>query len=152
MKKLTAIILALVIALSVAVTAFAASTYQCPHCSAIIEGEKEYNEHLEDKCPEVGKEAADEAEKEATLKKQTCPYGCDASFLEAEDYEDHLNVCPLKTDPTLAEKFEAFILNFSFDETLESVNELLSKVDGPSILVTIIDLLEKAVTAIIDAI
>lgn len=154
MKKLTAIVLALVIALSVAVTAFAAdaATYQCPHCLVIVEGEKEYNKHLNETCPVVGKDAAEEAEKEATLKKQTCPYGCDASFLEAEDYEEHLNVCPLKGDPTLAEQLEDFILNFNFDETLKKVDELLSKVDGPSILVTIIDLLEKAVTAIIDAI
>lgn len=152
MKKLTAIVLALVIALSVAVTAFAADTYQCPHCLVIVEGEKEYNEHLTDKCPVVGKEAADAKEKEETLEKQTCPYGCNASFLEAEDYEEHLTVCPLKTDPTLAEQLEDFIVNFSFDEALKTVDDLLSKVDGPSILVTIIDLLEKAVTAIIDAI
>ena len=46
MKKLTAIVLALVIALSVAVTAFAASTYECPHCFAIVEGEKEYNQAI----------------------------------------------------------------------------------------------------------
>ena len=152
MKKLTAIILALVMALSVAVTAFAASTYQCPHCLAVVEGEKEYNKHLNETCPVVGKDAADEAEKEATLKKQTCPYGCGASFLEAEDYEKHLDVCFSKKDPTLAQKLEDAILNFNFDETLKKVDELLSKVDGPSILVTIIDLLEKAVTAIIDAI
>lgn len=152
MKKLTAIILALVMALSVAVTAFAASTYQCPHCLAVVEGEKEYNEHLSLKCPVVGKEAADKAETEETLKNQTCPYGCGAKFLSAEEYENHLNVCFSKKDPTLAQKLEDAILNFNFDETLKKVDELLSKVDGPSILVTIIDLLEKAVTAIIDAI
>lgn len=150
MKKLTAIVLALVIALSVAVTAFAATTYQCPYCLEVIEGEKEYNKHLEEKCPEVGSEAKEEADTAAKI--QTCPYGCGAKFLDADQYDVHLDACHMKTDPTLAEQVEDFILNFSFDETWGKVEELLSKVDFPGILVTVIDLLEKAVTGIIGAI
>lgn len=151
MKKLTAIILALVIALSVAVTAFAATTYQCPYCLEVIEGEKEYNKHLEEKCPEVGSEAKEETD--AAAKIQTCPYeGCGAKFLDAEQYEVHLDECLKKTDPTIAQQVEDFILDFSIFGAIDSVFELLSKVNFPSILVTVIDLLEKAVTAIIDAI
>lgn len=150
MKKLTAIVLALVIALSVAVTAFAATTYQCPYCFEIIEGEKKYNEHLDAKCPEVGKEAED---KEDTPEAQTCPYeGCGAKFSDPEQYEAHLDACHKKTDPTLAQQVEAFILDFSIFGAIDTVFDLLSKVNFPSILITIIDLLEKAVTAIIDAV
>lgn len=149
MKKLTAIVLALVLALSVAVTAFAADTFQCPHCFGIIEGEKEYNEHLKTTCPVVGENAAILEE----VEKQTCPYeGCNASFLKEEDYEKHLEVCPCKPEPSAADKVEEFFLNFTIFDAIGPVMDLLGKIDGPSILVTIIDLLEKAVTGIIGAI
>ena len=148
MKKLTAIVLALVIALSVAVTAFAASTYECPHCFAIVEGEKKYNEHLSKTCPVVGSDAA----KQEEIKKQSCPYGCSASFAKEEDYKKHLEICPLTPEESFADKVEAFLLDFTIFDAIGPVMDLLGKLDGPSILVTIIDLLEKAVTAIIGAI
>lgn len=148
MKKLTAIVLALVIALSVAVTAFAASTYQCPYCFEVVEGEKEYNDHLSKTCPVVGSDAA----KQEEIKKQTCPNGCNASFAKEEDYKKHLEICPNKPEETFADKVEAFLLDFTIFDAIGPVMDLLGKLDGPSILVTIIDLLEKAVTAIIGAI
>lgn len=148
MKKLTSIVLALVIALSVAVTAFAAETYQCPHCFEVLEGEEKYNEHLSETCPVVGSDAAD-AE---NTKKQTCPYGCNASFAKEEDYEKHLEICPNKPEESVADQVEAFFLDFTIFDAIGPVMDLLGNLDGPSILVTIIDLLEKAVNAIIDAI
>ncbi|MBQ2841409.1 MAG: hypothetical protein IJE72_00070 [Clostridia bacterium] len=151
MKKLTAIILALVIALSVAVTAFAASTYQCPYCLEVIEGEKAYNVHLDKKCPEVGNDIKKEEAKEEAVA-TPCPYGCGAEFMIEAEYEKHLGICDKKTDPTFAEKVEDFIVNFTFDDAIGAVEELLAKVDFPGLLVKVIDLLEKAVTAIIGAI
>ncbi len=148
MKKLTAIVLALIIALSVAVTAFAAVSLECPYCGEVLSSEKSYNEHLSKKCPVVGSEAH---KKDDAFFKE-CPYGCGATFTKESAYNDHLEVCFSKKDPTFAEQVEDFFLNFNFDETLGKVEELLSKVDFPSILVTIIDLLEKGVTAIIGAI
>lgn len=140
MKKFTSVILALVIALSVAVTAFAASTYQCPHCFAIVEGEKEYNEHLDVYCPVVGTEAADQAAREELLKNQTCPYeGCNAQFLSTEQYEKHLEVCFFKTEPTLAQKVEQFILDLDLNEATAEVLGLLSKVNISNILLKILD-------------
>lgn len=148
MKKLTAVVLALIIALSVAVTAFAATSFECPYCGEILTSEKSYNEHLSKKCPVVGSEIH---EKEDAFF-EYCPYGCGAAFTSESSYNNHLDVCFSKKDPTLAEQVEDFILNFDFDETFGKVDELLSKVDFSSILVTIIDLLEKGVMAIIDAI
>ncbi len=152
MKKLTAIILALVIALSVAVTAFAAdATYQCPHCLAVIEGEAAYNKHLSNTCPVVGEDDKNKAEEAAKI--QTCPYeGCGAQFKDENEYNTHLDVCLKKTDPTIAQKVEDFILNFKFEDLLGTVEELLGKVNFPDLLVKAIDLLEDAVEGILGAI
>ena len=47
MKKITAIVLALVIALSCATIGFAAKTHDCPYCGRTFTDEKAYNDHLE---------------------------------------------------------------------------------------------------------
>lgn len=152
MKKLTAIILALVIALSVAVTTFAAdTTYQCPHCLAVIEGEAAYNKHLSNTCPVVGEDDKNKAEEAAKI--QTCPYeGCGAQFKDESEYTIHLDKCLKKTDPSLAQQVEDFILNFKFEDLLGKVEELLGKVNFPDLLVKAIDLLEDAVKGILGSI
>ncbi len=151
MKKVLALIFALIFALSAFTAAFAASSddvYECPHCKAEIIGEAAFNKHLDKTCPVVGTDAKIEDGEVIYI----CPYGCGAKFRIEKEYYNHLDVCFSKKDPSFAQKVEDFIVNFNFDEALETVDGLLSKVDFGSILVTIIDLLEKGVMAIIGAI
>ena len=150
MKKVSALILALIFALSAATTAFAVTTLiQCPYCGEYIEGEKAFNEHVSDTCPVVGVEPKYD---DAPILK-TCPYGCGAQFRSQTEYENHLEVCFDRNDLTLAEKVENFLLELDLrEDVLGTVLNLLSKINFSDITVTIIGLLEKAVLGIIDAI
>ena len=76
MKKLISLVLALIVALSVATVAFA-STNTCPYCLETYTNESEYNKHLAD-CDGYFRE---------------CPYGCDADFATVEELEIHKGVC-----------------------------------------------------------
>lgn len=138
MKKLTAIVLALVIALSAATVAFAATTsvYDCPACGAVIEGEKEYNDHLEKTCPVVGSEG----------KYKECPNeGCDAKFKKQEEYDRHLEVCFYKPEPTFADKVSDFIAGIDIKEVVGKVADVLGGIDIAGILSKVIGFISDAV-------
>lgn len=126
MKKLTAIVLALVIALSAATVAFAAtSVYTCPACGAVVEGEKEYNTHLEKTCPVVGSEG----------KYQECPYeGCDAKFKIQEEYDKHLEICYYKPEPTFADQVSDFIAGIDIKEVFGKITDFLGGIDFAGII------------------
>ena len=137
MKKFTSIVLALVIALSVATVAFAAtSVYECPACGALIEGEKEFNDHLEKTCPEVGSEG----------KLKECPYeGCDAAFKIQEEYDRHLELCPKKPEPSFADKVSDFIAGIDIKEVVSKVSGFLGGIDFAGILSKVIGFISDAV-------
>lgn len=130
MKKLTAIVLALVIALSAATVAFAAtSVYTCPACGDVIEGEKEFNTHLEKTCPVVGSEG----------KYKECPYdGCDAKFKSQEEYDKHLEICFYKPEPTIADKVSDFIAGIDIKEVFGKVTDFLGGIDFAGILAKVV--------------
>ena len=137
MKKLTAIVLALVIALSVATVAFAATpVYTCTECGAVIEGEKAYNDHLEKTCPEVGSEG----------KIKTCPNeGCGATFYSQEEYDRHLGLCPKTPEPSIADKVSDFIAGIDFKEVFGKVTDFLGGIDFAGILSKVIGFISDAV-------
>lgn len=137
MKKLTAIVLALVIALSVATTAFAAtSVYECPACGAIVEGEKEFNNHLEKTCPEVGSEG----------KLKECPYeGCDAAFKIQAEYDKHLEICYFKPEPTIADQISDFIAGIDIKEVVSKVSDFLGGIDFAGIIEKVVGFISDAV-------
>lgn len=137
MKKFTSIVLALIIALSVATVAFAAApVYTCTECGAIVEGEKAYNDHLEKTCPVVGKEG----------KAKVCPNpGCGAEFYSQTEYDRHLGICPKTPEPTLADKVSDFIAGIDFKEVVGKVADFLGGLD-------IAGLVEKVVGFISDAV
>ena len=149
MKKFLAIVFALVFALSAVTTAFAAANI-CPHCKEEIESESDYNKHLKSECPELSN-AADNKEDKVIY---YCPYeGCGAKFTIASEYKKHVEeTCLCKTEPTFLEKVEDFFVNFDINSAIDTVEGLLSKVDFEGLLIKVIDLLEKGVTAIIGAI
>lgn len=130
MKKLTAIVLALVIALSAATVAFAAtSVYTCPACGDVIEGEKEFNTHLEKTCPVVGSEG----------KYKECPYDeCTAKFKSQEEYDKHLEICFYKPEPTIADKVSDFIAGIDFKEVFGKVTDFLGGIDFAGILAKVV--------------
>lgn len=138
MKKLTAFVLALVIALSAATVAFAATeyVYECPACGEIIEGEAEFNEHLEKTCPIVGSEG----------KYKECPYeGCDAKFKKQDEYEKHLEICYFKPEPTFADKVSDFIAGIDIKEVVGKVTGFLGGIDFAGILSKVIGFISDAV-------
>ncbi len=137
MKKFTSIVLALVIALSVATVAFAAtSVYTCPACGAIVEGEKEFNTHLEKTCPEVGSEG----------KLKECPYeGCDAAFKIQAEYDKHLEICYFKPEPSIADKVSDFIAGIDFKEVFGKVTDFLGGIDFAGIIEKVVGFISDAV-------
>ena len=141
MKKLTALVLAFVIALSVATVAFAATeyVYECPACGAIIEGEHEFNEHLEKTCPIVGSEG----------KYKECPYeGCDAKFKKQDEYEKHLEICFYKPEPTFADKVSDFIAGIDIKEVFGKVTDFLGGIDFAGIFAKVIGFISDAIGGI----
>lgn len=134
MKKFTAIVLALVFAFAAATTAFAASAvYECPACHDIIEGEANFNKHLDKTCPEVGSEG----------KAQVCPNeGCGAEFKIAEEYNKHLEVCYYKPEPTIADKVSDFIAGIDFKEVIGKVTDVLGGIDFAGLAEKLIGVVE----------
>ena len=137
MKKFTSIVLALIIALSVATVAFAATpVFTCTECGKIVEGEKAYNDHLELTCPVVGKEG----------KVKVCPNdGCNAAFYSQTEYDRHVGLCPKTPEPTIADKVSDFIAGIDFEEVFGKVVDFLGGLD-------IAGLVEKVVGFISDAV
>lgn len=137
MKKFTSIVLALVIALSVATVAFAAtSVYTCTECGAIIEGEKAYNDHLEKTCPVVGSEG----------KVKVCPNeGCGAKFYSQEEYDRHLGLCPKKPEPSIADKVSDFIAGIDFKEVVGKVTDFLGGIDFAGLIEKVVGFISDAV-------
>ncbi len=152
MKKVLSLVFVLIFALSAVTVAFAAdpAVYQCDYCKAVIEGEAEYNKHLTKTCPVVGSDAQGPVI-------YHCPYeGCGNPFTDKSEYDKHLTICTKKPKETAAEKVENFFLDFDVEddmgEVIDKVFEVIGKLNLPNIVITIIDLLEKAVLGIIDAI
>ncbi len=137
MKKFTSIVLALIIALSVATVAFAATpVFTCTECGKIVEGEKAYNDHLEKTCPVVGAEG----------KVKVCPNeGCGAEFYSQTEYDRHIGLCPKTPEPTIADKVSDFIAGIDFEEVFGKVVDFLGGLD-------IAGLVEKVVGFITDAV
>lgn len=137
---------ALIFALSCASTAFAASN-TCPHCSLVIEAEKDYNKHLSEECPNLYS-----GNTGAII--YYCDYtdnGCTAKFTEEGEYEKHLEICPFKKT-SWGDEVANFFLDLDYEDftnVLDKITEALVGVGLPGILVSIIDLLEQGVTALI---
>lgn len=149
MKKILAIMFALIFALSFATSAFAV-TNTCTYCGEEISVEKDFNKHLEQLCPVLY------PEKDPDAGKQYCPYdGCTGEFLDPAQYEIHLEKCPMKPsedDASIADKIADFFENLKFEDILNTVNDLFSKINFTDIVVKIIDLLEEGVNALLGAI
>lgn len=77
MKKFVSIVLALIIALSVSVVAFAESEFECSICQAVFSDEKGLSAHLNSGCLE---------------QYENCPY-CDARVHEY-NVAEHIADCP----------------------------------------------------------
>ena len=86
MKKFTAVILALVIALSCATIAFA-DNYQCPYCHLLFD-EGVYNDHVKT-CEDNPKNTTTKTDEEASL---VCPY-CEQTFENQDEYNRHIQIC-----------------------------------------------------------
>ncbi len=144
MKKFLALMFALIFALSAATTAFAAAN-TCPYCGIEIATEKEYNKHLKTDCPKLS-HAAD------NVVTQYCPYeGCTAKFKDPKQYEAHLEECDFKKE-TNRDKVEGFFENLELSDITKTVTDLLAKINFSDLAVKAIELIEKAVLAIVDLI
>ncbi len=77
MKKFVSVLLALIVALSVSVVAFAASAFECAICQAVFADEKEYAAHMNSGCLE---------------QYENCPY-C-ASKVHEYNIDEHKADCP----------------------------------------------------------
>lgn len=148
MKKVLAIVFALVFALSCATTAFAAVNLVCPDCGATgFETEAAYNKHIESECPYL-----------SLSQKPQGPYTCEFCgnvFKDKEQYEIHVNeTCP-KRETSWGDEVENFFLNLDYEDftnVLDKVTEALTGIGLPGIVNTIIGLLEDAVIALLGAI
>lgn len=143
MKKVLALTLALIMALSVAVTAFAATdnyTNTCPYCQKSFDKESEYNAHIKNTIP-----VKDHV--------KHCPYsgegykdgGCTAQFVLQAEYDKHLEVCPFKGTKELSteEKIQEFVKNIDWKEVGTKVVELVKKIPFQDLAKKIIDLVSK---------
>ncbi|MBQ2847828.1 MAG: hypothetical protein IJE74_06185 [Clostridia bacterium] len=137
MKKFTAIVLALVFAFAAATTAFAAaSVYECPACHELIEGEANFNNHLDKTCSVVGSEG----------KAKVCPNeGCGAEFKIQKEYEKHLEVCYYKPEPTIADKVSDFISGIDFKEVFGKVTDFLGGIDFAGLAEKLIGVIEDLI-------
>ena len=130
MKKVLALTLALIMALSVAVTAFAATdnyTNTCPYCQKSFDKESEYNAHIYS-----GKGYENDV-------------GCTAQFVLQAEYDKHLEVCPFKGTKKLSteEKIQEFVKNIDWKEVGTKVVELVKKIPFQDIVKKIIELVSK---------
>lgn len=134
MKKFLALILALVFAFSAATMAFAASN-TCPHCGKEIASESKYNQHLLSECPALYGDHTYYC---------TNP-GCSAHFQSQDEYYNHIENTCLFREETNRDKVEDFFLDLDLAEIMETINNLLAKINFSDILFKIIDLIADAV-------
>lgn len=143
MKKVLALTIALVIALSAAVTAFAAvDNYAntCPYCDVVFEKEADFNAHLKNTIHVKGHV-------------QHCPYsgegykdgGCTAEFVLQAEYDKHLEICPFKGTKELSteEKIQEFIENIDWKEVGTKVVDLVKKIPFQDLAKKIIEIVSK---------
>ena len=145
MKKVLALTIALVIALSAAVTAFAATTTvnevnTCPYCGVEYKSEAEFNKHLQESIPVKGHV-------------KHCPYsgegykdgGCTAQFVIQAEYDKHLEICPFKGTKELSteEKIQQFIENIDWKEVGTKVVDLVKKIPFQDLAKKIIEIVSK---------
>ena len=126
MKKFVSIVLALIIALSVSVVAFAASQFECGICHAVFAEEKTYTAHMNSGCLEEYKD---------------CPY-CEARV--SNDYLDaHVATCP-KGAGSCEYCGEGYANQAEYEEHLDSECKLVTTVgkDVADVLLKIVDFLK----------
>lgn len=133
MKKFLAIVFALIFALSTATIAFAASL-SCPYCDEILTSESKYNKHIESECPALYSN---------NIYYCTNP-GCSAHFKSQEEYYNHIeNTCLFKQE-TNRDKVENFFADLDLGEIMETINNLLAKINFSDLLVKLLDLINGA--------
>lgn len=143
MRKVLAIVLALVMAFGCTAIAFAANV-ACPYCGKdVAEG---YLENHLTVCKE-NPENTTTAKAEATQYTNTCPY-CGNDFSSEKSYNDHIAICAGQANKgaNFANITIVDVINSLFD-AFKVNNDWLTAVSG--ILTRIMDLIEKIGTSLV---
>ena len=149
MRKVLAIVLALVMAYGCTAIAFAAD-YVCPGCNRDQGSASEFNTHIA-VCAQYKKYASDltstTAKEDATQYKNTCPY-CEREFSSEKSYNDHIAICAGQANngANFANITIVDVINSLFD-AFKVNNDWLTAVSG--ILTRIMDLIEKIGTSLV---
>lgn len=148
MKKLIAIVLSLVIALSCSAMAFAQTTYTCPTCKRVYTDINLYNDCIARHESEAA--AAATATAPGTLK---CHY-CGNTFTDAKSYNEHILICEKQRgyvdgEYTPLDSFVNLNLNDIFTKLLDfsKLQVDWAEVLNP-LIIRIIDLVENIGTLI----
>ena len=154
MKKVLAIVLALVMAFGCTAIAFAEDTYQCPTC-------KKYYDNMEDQRACIDKheseEASSKAEEEAATATtapiaKTCPY-CGVNFYSDSSYDDHIQIC-YSQNAGVTNSYHNFI-NLTANQVLDLLHDFFDRDTDfwsvvSDIIIRLIDMIENLGTVAVD--
>lgn len=161
MKKFISLLLALIIASTVSLVAFAEPAYFCPTCQTVFNTEEQYNNHnntgcLEqyDKCP-----YCDATVKRTDLKEHVrdCPKGagnckyCGEAYATQGDYELHIATdCWLvglvgKDVADVIIKIVDFLKNVDWEGLFGKISDAVSGIDLGGVIDTIKPVFEKII-------
>lgn len=159
MKKFLSIVLALVMALSVATAGFAAAAYTCESCYEVFATEALYTAHTSGGClVDFGKCqycSAKVATDNLTTHEANCPDGattcdyCGEDFATAGEYDAHIDACKeaymnIPVASILNTVVEA-VKNIDWEDVFGQIKDAISGIDFEGIIAEIQPIVEKVV-------